>query len=178
LLLHTFFIYAWTGWSPALMMLKGASPELAGVITSITVWVGIPAFILMPRLAYKLGLRKPFLWAPAIALALAAWGAIHTPLPMSWPLMALVGISDAAKFTTTMTLPVEMMPKEEVGTASGLVLSVGYIGGIIGPLIGGRVLDLTGNLDISLLILVGISIAAAGIAFRLPETGPKAQVKK
>ena len=77
-----------------------------------------------------------------------------------------------------MTLPIEMMPKEEVGTASGLVLAIGFTGGGIGPLIGGRILDLTGNLDQSLFILIAISIATIGIALRLPETGPKAMAKK
>ena len=177
-LLNNFFFFTWIGWAPALMMLKGATPDLAGLISSITMWVGIPAVLLMPRLAYKLGLRKPFLWVPSIVLAFASWGAIHVSLRMSWLLMALVGVANNTRFVTIMALPVEMMSKEEVGTASGLVLSIGYIGGIIGPLIGGRILDLTGSLDLSLLILVGVSIAAAGIAFTLPETGPKARGKK
>ena len=177
LLLHNFFFYAWSGWIPALMRMKGATPELAGLITSITLWVGIPTVLLMPRLAYKLGVRKPFLWIPSIALAFASWGVMHISLPMSWLLMALVGIANATRYATILALPVEMMPKEAVGIGSGLVLSIGYIGGIIGPLIGGRILDLTGSLDLSFLALIGISIAAAGVAFRLPETNPKAKGK-
>jgi cyanate permease len=77
-----------------------------------------------------------------------------------------------------MTLPIEMMPKEEVGTASGLVLAIGFTGGGIGPLIAGRILDLTGSLDLSFLVLAGLSIASAGIAFMIPETVPKAMAKK
>jgi len=177
-LLYAFFYYNWIGWAPALMMLKGATPSQAGLIASITLWVSIPVVFLIPRLSYKLGLRKPFLWVPAIAIALAAWGAIHTTLPMSWLPMALVGIADCAVLVTIMVLLVEMVPEEEVGTASGLVLSVGHIGGLIGPLIGGHILDITGSLDLSLLVLIGVSIAAAGIAFRLPETGPKARAKQ
>lgn len=175
LLLHVFFVYSWAGWSPALMMLKGATPELAGIITSTTVWAGIPAFILMPRLADKLGLRKPFIWIPSVIMAVMAWAAINVPLQMSWPLMILVGISDGAKFTTIMSVIVETTSKEEVGLTSGFVLSIGYVGGIIGPLVGGRILDLTGNLDPSLLILVAVSVVAAGIVFKLPETGPRAK---
>jgi len=178
LLLNNFFFFTWIGWAPALMMLKGATPDLAGLITSITMWAGIPTVLLMPRLSYKLGLRKPFLWLPSIVLALASWGAIHVVLPMSWLLMALAGIANNTRFVTIMALPVEMMPKEEVGMASGLIVSIGFIGGIIGPLIGGRILDLTGSLDLSLLILTGISIATAGIAFMVPETGPKGSGRK
>jgi cyanate permease len=178
LLLEDFFFYTWTGWAPALIMLKGASPDLAGYISSITVWVGIPTVLLMPRLAYKLGVRKPFLWGPSIVLAIAAWGAIHVNLAMSWPLMALVGVADLTRYVIILALPIELMPKDEVGTASGLMLAVGSLGGIVGPLIGGHILDLTGSLDLSLLVLVGASVATAGIASRLPETGPRAKNEK
>ena len=178
LLLEDFFFYTWTGWAPTLMMMKGATPDQAGLIASITIWAGIPTVLFMPRLASKLGLRKPFLWGPSIVLALAAWGARHITLAMSWPLMALVGVADLTRYVIILALPIELMSPEEVGTASGLMLSVGSVGGIIGPLIGGHILDLTGSLDLSLLVLVGVSIAAVGIAFRLPETGPKARVKQ
>jgi hypothetical protein len=47
------------------------------------------------------------------------------------------------------------------------------MGGVIGAWVGGRILDLTGSLDIAMLILIGISAATAGIALRLPETGRK-----
>ncbi|GAG96656.1 unnamed protein product, partial [marine sediment metagenome] len=152
--------------------------DVAGLIASITLWVGIPTVLFIPRLSYKLGLRKPFLWIPAITLALAAWGAIYISIPLSWPFMALVGVALHAFIPMILAFPVEMVSKEEVGTAAGLVLSVGNIGSFIGPMVGGRIFDLTGSLDLSLLVLTGVAIAAAGIAFRLPETGPKAKGKR
>lgn len=174
-MLHNLFIYTWTGWAPLLMIQKGASPDLAGLITSVTIWIGLPTVLLMPRLSYKLGLRKPFLWASGIILTLAAWSAIKVTLPTSWILMALVGVAIFTRFPMLLALPVEIMPQEHVGTASGVVLSIGYTGAIIGPYVGGRILDLTGSLDLSLLVLVGISIATVGIVFSIPETGQKAQ---
>ena len=92
--------------------------------------------------------------------------------------MALVGVANMTRFSTLLALPVEMSPEEEVGTASGLTLSGGYTGGVIGALIGGRILDLTGSLDLSFLILAGVSIVAIGIALSLPETGIKPGSKK
>jgi CP family cyanate transporter-like MFS transporter len=172
--LHNFFFFAWTGWAPHLLMAKGASDTLAGLITSIFPWVGIPTVLLMPRLAYKIGLRKPFLWVPAIIMAMASLGAIYMNLNLSWLVMAIVGIANNTRFITVLTLPVEMVPEKDVGTASGLILSIGHMGGVIGAWVGGRILDLTGSLDIVMLILVGISAATAGIALRLPETGRKA----
>jgi CP family cyanate transporter-like MFS transporter len=174
-LLFIFFLDGWIGWAPALMMLKGATESIAGLIASICLWVGIPTSFFIPRFSYKLGLRKPFLWIPAITLALAAWGAIYISIPLIWPFMILLGVALNAFIPIILALPIEMVSKKEVGTATGLVLSVGNIGGVIGPLVGGRIFDLTGSLDSFLLVLIGISIAATAIAFRLPETGPRAR---
>lgn len=171
LFLNAVFFYTWSAWAPTLLMLKQATPEMAGLLTSVSLWVGIPTGLLMTRLAYKLGLRKPFLWIPAIALVAAALGARTITLDMSWIIMVVVGVAIMTQFPTILALPVELVPKEQVGAASGLVLSVGYVGGVIGPLMGGRILDITGSLDLSLLILAGVSVAMIGVAFMLPETG-------
>ena len=124
------------------------------------------------------GLRKPFLWLPGIVLAFAAWGALNITLPLSWPLMALIGVALETRFVTIMALPVEMMPRDQVGTASGLVWSVGLAGGVVGAFTGGRILDLTGSLDVVLFVLLGLSAAATVIALALPETGPRARSSK
>lgn len=175
-LLLSVFFYNWSGWAPTLMMLKGATASLAGILTSITLWVSIPTCFLMPLLAYKLRLRKPFLWIPAIALVAAAMGARTVSLDMSWLVMVIVGVAVHTQFPIILALPVELVPKEQVGAASGLLLSIGYIGGVIGPIVGGRILDITGNLNISLIILAVVSAAMIGVALRLPETGTTPKV--
>ena len=174
-LMNSFFLYTWTGWAPALLMLKGATPELAGVIASITIWAGIPAVFIIPRLSYKLGLRKPFLWVSTTTLAITAWATIRISLPLSWLPMALVGFADCTLLITTLVIPIDMVSEKEMGTATGLLLAIGHAGGLIGPWIAGHILDVTGSLNQSLLVLMGIAIAAVAIAFRLPETGPKAK---
>lgn len=171
--LHNFFTLTWMGWSPVLMMMKGASPSSAGLITSIALWSYIPAYLLMPRLSYKLGVRKPFLWIPSVVLAIAAWGATQVSVTASWFLMALVGIANGTRFITLLALPVEMMDHKEVGTASGIVISIGFAGGVIGPLIGGNILDNTQSLDLSFMVLMGVSLVTAFLVSRLPETGPR-----
>ncbi|MFC2024610.1 CynX/NimT family MFS transporter [Chloroflexota bacterium] len=178
LLLNEVFFQTWAGWAPALTMLKGAAPEQAGLISSITIWVAIPAALLMPRLAYGIGLRKPFIWIPSLILAFVAWRAIGISLSKSWILMAMVGIVDTTRYATILSLPVEIMSEKEVGTGSGVVLSIGHLGGIVGPYMGGYVLDRTGSLDLALLLLTGVSIAMFGIALKLPETGPLKGIKE
>lgn len=171
--LYAFFYYNWTGWAPALLMQKGATASLAGLITSITLWVGIPTVFLIPRLSQRIGLRKPFLWLPAIILAISSLSALYVDLSLSWILMVSVGIADSVLLITVLTLPIELTSHhKEVGVASGLVFSIGHFGGLIGPLIGGRILDVTGTFYLSLIVLTCVAAVAVVIASRLPETGP------
>lgn len=178
LLLNNFFMWTWVGWTPALMTQKGATPDLAALIASVSMWVVIPSVFLIPRLSYKLGVRKPFIWIPSFVLAFVSLGAIFISVPMGWVLMTLAGIANGARFVTIMALPVEMMPKETVGIASGLIISIGYIGGVIGPLIAGHLFDLTGSLDLPLLVLIGVSVATGSIALKIPKTGSKPKPEK
>lgn len=87
--LSNFFFYTWSGWAPSLLLLKGATSELAGLISSVFMWIAIPTAFLMPKLVYKVGLRKPFLWVTGVVLALASWGAIQANITTSWLVMGL-----------------------------------------------------------------------------------------
>ncbi|MEE9520334.1 MAG: MFS transporter [Dehalococcoidales bacterium] len=171
--LHLFFYYTWAGWSPTLVMSKGGTPELAGFISSLTFWVAIPAAFIIPRLAHRAGLRRPFLLASAIMMAIAALAWNHISLDMSWLTMVLVGLADCAILVTVLALPLEMVPEEEAGAAGGLMITAGHIGGPIGPLVGGHILDITGSLNRALFVLLGVAIAMICMSFRLPEIGPK-----
>ncbi len=172
-----FHFYIWAGWTPALMMLKGAPPDLAALIASVNGWVSTPVILLMPWASYKVGVRKPFLWASAIITALASWGAIYVTVPYGWLLMVVLGIPLGGAFPMMLALPIELVPREYVGAASGIVLSVGYIGGLVGPWLAGYILDVTGTLNAALMILAGVAMAWAVTAFVIPETGSRARLQ-
>jgi CP family cyanate transporter-like MFS transporter len=174
LFLSEFANHSWFAWAPTLLQIKGATPEAAGMITSIILWVAVPSIIFMPRLCDRIGLRKPFLWIPSLALGLVALSAIYTSVPLSIVLMIIVGICIETRYIATLVFPVDIIPEKDLGTASGL-LFIGYIGGVIGPYIGGRILDYSGSFKVALLVLFGISLGAMGLAISLPETGPRAK---
>jgi len=171
---YFFFYYTWSGWAPTLLISKGASASLAGLISSITIWVGIPIVFLMPRLNTKLGLRKPFLWGPAVACIIASLVVVRIGLSATWLPMVMVGIADGAIIVTLLILLVEIVDVKLVGIATGVVWAISHGGGFIGPIIGGNILDTTGNLNLSYIILAIICSALVAVAFKLPETGPKA----
>jgi len=178
LFLNNIHFYSWTGWSPALLIMKGAPPELAALIASVMGWITLPIIFLMPWASYKFGLRKPFIWASTIILAFASWSAIYIPVPLGWPLMVLVGITVGGTFSMILALPVELVPKESVGMASGMVLSIGYIGGLVGPWLAGYIVDVTGTLDLAFVVLIGTAIVWTVIAFLIPETGSRTRLEK
>jgi CP family cyanate transporter-like MFS transporter len=173
--IHQFFFNAWAGWTPALMLLKGATPELAGLISSVVLWVGIPVGFLVPRLSERLGARKPILWISSLVMAVVALGAVWMNIPLSWLVMVIVGVAMTTRFIIILMVVVELVSVRDAGAASGIMLSLGYIGGIVGPLIGGYAFDRTGNLNVMLFILSAISVATIIISRRLPETGSKAK---
>ena len=165
--------YLWVSWTPSLMVLKGATPELASTITSVRGWAGLPAMFLAPLLSYKIGLRKPFLWGSGLLLAVAALWAIYITVPLGWLLMILVGILSSGSFSMILALPAELSRTRSVGSASGMILSIGYLGGLIAPWFAGYLFDISGTLGWSLvgLFVIGLGWALAGAL--VPETGRK-----
>lgn len=170
--------YTWSAWTPALLMQKGALPDLAAAITSVMSWAGIPFVFIIPWASYKVGLRKPFILSCTIVTALASWIAIYIPVPLFWPLMVVLAISVSVVFSMVLALPVEMVSKESIGASSGMVLSIGYIGAFVGPLVAGRILDVMKNLNLALVMLIGMAVVWTCIVFMIPETGPKASLLK
>lgn len=71
-----------------------------------------------------------------------------------------------------------MMPKELAGTASGLVVSIGYIGAVVGPIIAGRILDITGSLQSVFIILAVLSVITMMFAFLIPTNSTKRVFEK
>jgi len=176
--LVNFYALTLMGWMPALLMMKGAQPNLAALITSIVIWTNIFASFLIPWASHRLGLRKPFLWGSAIALAFILWGAIYLSVPYFWLLMVIAGICIGGPFAIILALPTEIVPKDSIGTASGMVISIGHIGGFIGPWLAGYIMDTTGSLDLDLFVLIGAAIVCACLAFVVIETGPRARLQK
>jgi len=177
LFFNNIHFFTWSAWSPALLMTKGASPELAALIASCRGWGGFPAIFFMPWASYKVGLRKPFLWGSALLLAFLSWSAIYIPVPLGWPLMVLVGIATSGTFPIMLALTLELLPKEYAGRASGTVLSIGYVGGLVGPWLTGRIVDVTGSFGVALLMLMGTAILWVIVGFLIPETGPRLRRK-
>jgi CP family cyanate transporter-like MFS transporter len=166
-----YVLFGWVGWAPQLMMAKGAAPALAALMASVMSWVSIPFNFGAPWASDRFGSRKLFLWPSFILAVLALGGAIYASLSLSWAVLVVMGLAAGAQFPLVMTFLPDLVPAEGIGRASGMVMSIGYAGGLVGPWLGGYILDITGTLDLNLWILAGLSALGIYLALRLPETG-------
>ena len=74
-------------------------------------------------------------------------------------------------------LPIELVPTEAVGRASGMILCIGYIGGLVGPWVTGHIMDITGSLDRALVVFAILAVIATYLAIKLPESGSKVKLE-
>lgn len=173
--LLNFISYTLLGWTPQLMMMKGASPDLAALMSSFIMWVCLPTVLIVPWASAKVGLTKPFLWVSFMVLACMSLSAIYIPLSLGWFVTSLIGIAIGVLFSLILTLIPRLVPSQDVGKASGMVLSIAYIGGFVGPLIAGHIMDVTGTLKPDLIILISMAAVGTYFAIRLPKTGSGAR---
>jgi cyanate permease len=87
--------------------------------------------------------------------------------------MVLVGVVISGSFSMMLALPAELSRGRSVGSASGMILSIGYVGGLIAPWLAGYLFDISGTLDWSLEGLFVIGLGWALIGALVPETGRK-----
>ena len=170
-LLHNVVLYTWIGWMPAYLVSIGASHQVSGLITSVALWVGVPSVLLLSRLSARLGRRKPFLWGPTLLLTVASYAVLLVNVPLAWVLMFFAGIGTSIRFATILSLPVEMVEPGQGGAATGLMMSIGYIGALVGPLVGGYIIDKTGSYNWVFISLAIVSAATVAVCFIIPETG-------
>lgn len=169
--------FAWLGWAPQLMMAKGAPPALAALMASVMPWVSIPLAFAAPWASDRIGSRKLFLWPSFVLFALVLVSAIYAPLSLGWAIVVVVGLAAGAQLPIILALLPDLVPAEGIGRASGMVMSIGYIGGLVGPWLAGYILDITGTLNLNLIILAGLSAVGIYLALRLPETGVRAGLR-
>jgi CP family cyanate transporter-like MFS transporter len=165
------FFYTLGGWLPTIFAERGSSPEGAGFLASLPYFLAIPATFVVPVLSDRVGRRKPFLWLLAGVAALASYGLLVMPLSWGGVLAAVLGFATAGILVVCYILPVELVEVATLGRASGFIISVGFLGGIVGPLLAGILRDLTQSFASVIVLLILTAVSAAVLTTPLRETG-------
>lgn len=157
---QSFLFYFFAAWLPTLLQSKGIAPEHAGYIAFAFQLMTIPASFLIPAIAVRLKNQKGLIsivsavYGLSIALlAIAKTGAVATVAVM------LCGLSTGSCFSLCMLLiGLRTRSAGRATSLSGMVQSLGYGFGALGPILGGWLLDWTGGWSAALLCAAALTL--------------------
>ncbi|MCE2392933.1 MAG: MFS transporter [Proteobacteria bacterium] len=163
------FLYAHglTGWLPEILRSGGMTPTRAGWAAAFATGVGVPAAILIPRLA--LPPRRAYLLSATFACGSAA--AVLLLAGVWWPALVLLGLARACLVPILVLALIESpgLRAAQVGAASGLFFSFAEAGGVAGPLLLGLLADFSGGFLPPLAAFGGLALALSALSLALPR---------
>lgn len=125
-----------------------------------------------PALSDRFGRRPPFIVAGVVSVA-GVLGLILWPAQAYWLWPLMIGSSTSVLFTTGFVIPVDLAPADEVGAFTGLMLTVGFGGVVVGPPLIGFLRDASGTNFPGLLVMLGIATGQLCLTLLMPETSPR-----
>ncbi len=158
LFLVNIIFYVEVTWLLPFFTEMGIDTQEAAILESLVAVAGVPGIIIIPVASDRLKRRKPFLWVSGIISGVAALALKFSPPMFLYVLCIILGITVISIYVMCLILPVDLFPGDLVGTASGLVISLGYVGGLIGPFVAGYLADFTGSFSFIPVFLTAVSV--------------------
>jgi cyanate permease len=174
--MYLFFItgyISFIGHFPDVLVGKGISEAKAGLLTSIILWTVIPMNILGPHICDRLGLRKPFILPLAImtGLVITSLGSVLGAPLIILMIVFAVAFGSFGPLIFVLPMEVEGVGPSRSGMALGLMLMAGNLGGFVGPIAVGKLLEI--GIMPAFLMLGACYILVAVFYLPIKETGPK-----
>jgi cyanate permease len=167
--LLTFAItHGFNNWLPKILEAGGMSPDLAGFASSLPLAAGVPSLLIIPRLVPPTWRGRYLALAAALILFLLPL-CITTSGGAQIAALILLGVL-IAPFVPLLTLILMDTPEvgsTYMGAAGGLFFCVAEIGGVMGPLIMGAIVDLTGTFLAGTLFFALLCVAIILLTLRL-----------
>ncbi len=154
---------------------QGISTTVAATILSAIGGASILGRIGMGGVSDKLGRKATFIVAMSILAAALIWVQFAQAAWMFYLFAALYGIAHGAVFTLITPLLAELFGLGSLGAIFGAATFIGTIGGAIGPVISGRLFDITGSYQQGFLLSFALSTIAIVLIFFLRPIGNGAQ---
>jgi cyanate permease len=162
--------YGFIRWLPKMLELKGMNPSEAGLYASLPGWSGLIGNIIVPSLA-KAGSRKPVVFITLLIQGICIYAAATTAgLPFAASLIFYgIGYGAAAPLLLVILMDLPQVGAKYVGAASGILFSIGAIGGFTGPLVVGFLTDSTGTILTGMVTLAALVEAMLILALLVKE---------
>ncbi|MEO0998737.1 MAG: MFS transporter [Pseudomonadota bacterium] len=167
-----YFTHALNAWLPEILRAKGLSLVAAGYWASVPTAVAIVATLIIPGLA-----TPPRRIAFVIAIALTGLISVLSVDVTSTPLLAASltgqGIARSCLMPIAMLLLMESksLSGKALGSATGLFFTAAEIGGVMGPLVSGWLIDVSASYDAPLYSMAAVMAIVVALALRLRRYG-------
>ena len=144
---QSFLFYFFAAWLPTIALSKGLEPVTAGYIAFAFQLMTIPAAFLIPAIATRLKDQRGLISIVAVLYITSLIGLAFATNPVFLTIsVMLYGFSTGCCFNLCMLLiSLRTNNAARATSLSGMVQSLGYAVGAIGPILGGWLFDLTGN---------------------------------
>jgi MFS family permease len=165
--------YGLNFWAPHLIRTAGTNnPTIIGLLTAVPYVFGAVSMIVIGRLSDASGERRKFVCGLLVTAALGffAAGLFDKQTGLLIAALAVMGTGVVASIPAFWTLPPKLVTGAAAAGGIALINTLGQLGGIVSPIMVGRVKDLTGSTTPALYVIGGLSLLCALLlAFALPE---------
>jgi len=138
----------------------GHSPFQAATIISIVGGISIPGRVIIAGSSDRIGARRALLICSLIMISSLCWLYFARQLWQLYLFAFVYGFSHGGYAAIVSPLVAELFGTKAHGSLYGLITAFGTGGGAIGPLIAGKIFDISSNYDPAFLILITASVIA------------------
>ncbi|WP_341637045.1 MFS transporter [Staphylococcus casei] len=162
--LVTLMFYCFAAWLPAIVVEKGGTTELGGVVGTIAMIAQLPATLLLPSLLRAVPSKR--FWIIILTLSIMI-GLSLLSFTNVTPIISSIclGIGSGGLVSLTLLLPIDKASSPmEASSWSAMTQAIGYMIGAIGPFIIGFLHDYLGSFipTLYLLIFLGFIVILLG----------------
>jgi len=155
--------YGLVAWIADAYQERGWSDGASGAVLAVMGIASVPAALVVPWLADRMGTRRDWMWFAAGCLAVATFGFAALPGgAFAWAVCTGIALGTVFPICLTMCLDIARAPAD-AGAAAALMFLAGYPIAALGPLVAGAARDLTGSFDASLWLLFGTALLMAAV---------------
>ena len=165
--------YGLNFWAPQLIRSAGTTnPTVIGLLTAVPYVCGAICMVVVGRLSDASGERRKFVAGLLVmaAIGFVAAGIFDKQTGLLILALAVIGAGVVAAIPAFWALPPKLVTGAGAAGGIALINTLGQLGGIVSPVMVGRVHDVTGSTTPALYAIAGLSLVCALIVlYGLPE---------